>query len=114
MAQGYKSDASHCANPDIGGEDVPSSIRSLVSDILKAGIFVPKRRACRLRFPAFLIQLNCQGRNFPSTAIRAEETLCSHCLTHVRLVQVYSTKDEAEQASIVNNHYSEEAHFVDP
>ena len=35
MAQGYKSDASHCANPDIAGEDVPTSIRNLVSDILK-------------------------------------------------------------------------------
>lgn len=39
MAQGYKSDASHCANPDIAGEDVPTSIKNLVSDILKVSSF---------------------------------------------------------------------------
>ena len=38
MAQGYKSDASHCANPDIAGEDVPTSVKNLVTDILKVRI----------------------------------------------------------------------------
>lgn len=47
MAQGYKSDANHCANPDIAGEDVPTSIKNMVSDLLKVCIMDSKRRcAC--------------------------------------------------------------------
>lgn len=58
MAQGYKSDASHCANPDIAGEDVPTSIKNLVSDILKVRWPGQLMSACRGRFLEFAQEMS--------------------------------------------------------